>query len=123
MSSPCVSALHDFVEKHVAQGNTDTLDVARLAELEVAVPPVSALLLEDINQLASDSLLLWNQAVKGEKDGPQQQLQSLSSKNTHTKRAFSCFTIPIDVAAALISQKCRRADAHAMRPKGTSSKT
>lgn len=80
MQSPCVSTLHEFVEKHVVQESTEALDVAQLAELEATVPPVSALLPDDVDQLASDSLQVWNRAVKqGEKDGVQQQLQSLST--------------------------------------------
>ena len=72
MQNPCVCALHEFVENHVAQEGPEALDVGQLTQLEKAVPPESALVLEYLDQLASDSLQVWNRQVKqGGKDGVQ----------------------------------------------------
>ena len=121
MQSPKVSELHEFVVKHVVQENTAALDVARLEQLEVALPPVSELLPDDIDQLATDSLQVWNQAVKqGEKDRAQQ-LHSLSTKAQKAHTLFLVF-IMLNADTAHISQKCRCFDAFAMCPNGAPSK-
>lgn len=123
MQSPCVSTLHEFVEKHVVQESTEALDVAQLAELEATVPPVSALLPDDVDQLASDSLQVWNRAVKqGEKDGVQQQLQSLSTGVFLKHFFFFCiFTVPVETmflhspvrnVAVLMLMRCVHKDHH-----------
>lgn len=63
MQSPCVLAVHRFVEQHVLVEECAAVDTGRLAQLEAALPAREALSADDIVTLQSESLRVWNRAV------------------------------------------------------------